>query len=229
MNTMKKAVVLLCLGGLSLTGCERLQEKSLSAEAEACRAQIVAFRANVGLDDVKMLRERRVICEQTLSLTNAEERIMLFREFVKEFYKIDISKCTVREASYMLGNQNYYSNCEYLAYGLIRAGGSREEAWQSLMTGLEKYRQMCFAYGDENDMSDGFSREAFDRRKVARWGPKYWKCCLLFCRDHTIRTVIVWDSKDEILHYQRRLQDRFGQWLESSADGNVTNSKEVKR
>ena len=43
-------------------------------------------------------------------------------------------------------------------------------AWQSLMTGLDKYRQLCFAYGDENDLSDGFVRDAFDRRKVARWG-----------------------------------------------------------
>ena len=130
-------------------------------------------------------------------------------EFVKEFYKIDISKCTVREATYMLGNENYYSNCEYLAYCLIKSGGSREEAWQSLMMGLEKYRQMCFAYGDENDMSDGFSREAFYRRKVAQWGPKYWQCSLLFCRDHTIRTVIAGDSKDTISQYQRRLQDKF--------------------
>ena len=209
MNTIKTAIVFLCLGGLSLAGCERLREKPLSAEAEACRAQIAAFRANVGLDGAKMLRKRREICEQTLSLTNIEERIVLFREFVKEFYKIDISKCTVREATYMLGNENYYSNCENLAYCLIKSGGSREEAWQSLMTGLEKYRQMCFAYGDENDMSDGFSREAFDRRRVAQWGPKYWKCCLLFCRDHTIRTVIAWDSKDTISQLQRRLQDKF--------------------
>ena len=209
MNAVKTAVVLLCMSGLSLTGCERPCGKPLSAEAEACRAQIAAFRSNVGLDGGKLLRERRKIGEQTLSLTNTQERIVLFREFVNEFYKIDISKCTVREASYMLGNQNYYSNCEYLAHGLIRAGGSREEAWQSLMTGLEKYRQMCFAYGDENDMSDGFSREAFDRRRVAQWGPKYWKCCLLFCRDHTIRTVIAWDSKDAISHFQRRLQDKY--------------------
>ena len=208
MNAIKKAVVLLCLGGLSLTGCERSCEKALSAEAEACRAQIAAFRENVGLDDVKLKRESNEIGEQTLSLTNAEERIMLFREFVKEFYKIDISKCTVREASYMLGNQNYYSNCEYLAYGLIRAGGSAEEAWQSLMTGLERYRQMCFSYGDENDMSDGFTPDAFYRRKVAKWGREYWQCCLLFCRDHTIKSVFGGD-KETIERLKARLQKKF--------------------
>ena len=224
---MQVVIILLCLGGLLLTGCERLQGKPLSAEAEACRAQIAAFRANVGLDDVKMLRERRAICEQTLSLTNTQERIMLFREFVKEFYKIDISKCTVGEATGML--YNYYLNCEYLAYCLIKSGGSREEAWQSLMTGLEKYRQMCFAYGDENDMSDGFTREAFYRRKVAQWGPKHWKGCLKICRDRTIKRVFGVDSKDAILHYQRRLQDKYGQWLEPSADGGVTNSTEVNK
>ena len=95
MNTVKTAAVLLCMGGLLLTGCERLPEKSLSAEAEECRAQIAAFRSDVGLDSVKLLRERRKIGERTLSLTNAQERIMLFREFVKEFYKIDIGNCTV--------------------------------------------------------------------------------------------------------------------------------------
>ena len=208
MNTIKTVVVLLCLIGLSLTGCERLRGKTLSAEAEACRAQIAAFRANVGLDDVKMLRERRVICEQTLSLTNTQERIMIFREFVKEFYKIDISKCSVREATGML--YNYYLNCEYLAYCLIKSGGSRDEAWQSLVTGLEKYRQLCFSFGDENDMSDGFTREAFYRRKVAQWGPKYWKGCLKICRDRTIKSVFGPDNKDTIERLQARLEKKFG-------------------
>ena len=143
MKQIKMTVVLLCMGGLSLTGCERLNEKPLSAEAEACRARIDAFRANVGLNGAKLLRERREICEQTLSLTNAEERIVLFRRFVKEFYKIDISHCTVREATDML--YDYYLIPEYLADDLIRAGGCKEEAWQSLVSGLEKYRQLCFS------------------------------------------------------------------------------------
>ena len=210
MNTINTATVLLCLSCFPLTGCEQPHQKSLSAEAEACRAQIAAFRENVGLDDVKLKRERNEIGEQTLSLTNAEERIMLFREFVKEFYKIDISKCTVTEASYMLGNQNYYSNCEYLAYGLIRAGGSKEEAWQSLMTGLEKYRQLCFSFGDENDMSDGWSPEARTRRHFAEWGRKSWGGCLLFCRNTTIKSVFGPDNKDTIEQLQARLEKKFG-------------------
>lgn len=133
---------------------------------------------------------------------------MLFREFVKEFYKIDISKCTVREAGYMLND--YYPNAEYLAYCLIKAGGSTDEAWQSLVTGLERYRQMCFAYGDENDMSDGFVREAFYRRKVAQWGREHWKGCLRFCRDHTIKSVFGHDNKDTIEQLKARLEKRFG-------------------
>ena len=207
MNTIGMATVLLCLGCFSLTGCRESHQKHLSAEAEACRARIAAFRANVGLNDTKLFRERKEIGEQTLSLTNAQERIMLFREFVKEFYKIDIGNCTVREATDML--YDYYSNSEYLAYGLRRAGGSTEEAWQSLVTGLEKYRQLCFSFGDEDDMSDGNGREAFERRRIARWGRKSWEGCLLFCRDHTIRTVIADGSKDAIHFFQRRLQDKF--------------------
>ena len=217
MKQIKMTVVLLCMGGLSLTGCERLNEKPLSAEAEACRARIAAFRANVGLNDVKLRRERTEIGEQTLSLTNAEERIMLFREFVKEFYKIDISKCTVKEAGYMLND--YYPNSEYLAYGLLRAGGSTEEAWQSLVTGLERYRQMCFAYGDENDMSDGFVREAFYRRKVAQWGREHWNGCLLFCRNTTIERVFGPDNKDTIERLQARLEKKFGKIEERRPKG----------
>ena len=227
MKQIKTAVVLLCMIGLSLTGCERSYEKPLSAEAEACRARIAAFRANVGLNDTKLFRERKEIGEQTLSLTNAQERIMLFRELVKEFYKIDISKCTDREATYMLNV--YYRVAEYLAYGLRRAGCSKEEAWQALVTGIEKYRQICFSFGDENDMSDGWSPKARERRIFARGGRKAWKGCLLFCRDTTIRTVIAGDSKDAILHFQRLLQDKYGQWLESAADGCDTNSGGLKR
>ena len=59
---------------------------------------------------------------------------------MNEFYKIDISKCTLGEANCLLGR--YCLMPEYLAYGLLRAGGSTEEAWQSLVTGLEKYRQV---------------------------------------------------------------------------------------
>ena len=208
MNTVKTAAVLLCMGGLLLTGCERLPEKPLSAEAEECRAQIAAFRSDVGLDSVKLLRERRKIGERTLSLTNAQERIMLFREFVKEFYKIDIGNCTVREATDML--YDYYSNSEYLAYGLRRAGGSTEEAWQSLVTGLEKYRQLCFSFGDENDMSDGKGREASERRRLARWGRKSWKGYLLFSRDTTIKSVFGPDNKDTIEQLKARLEKKFG-------------------
>ena len=207
MKQISAAVALLCVGGLSLTGCERPQEKPLSAEAEACRAQIAAFRSNVGLDDVKLRRMRNEVVEQTLSLTNSEERIVLFREFVKEFYKIDIGKCTVEEAIDMV--YEYYSDSEYLAYGLLRAGGSTDEAWQSLVTGLEKYRQLCFSFGDENGMSDGRGDEAGIRRHAAQWGPKVWKNTLRFCRDTTIRTVFGPD-KETIERLQARLVKRFG-------------------
>ena len=83
MKQTKTAVVLLCMSVFSLT---EAHQKSLSADAKACRAQTAAFRANVGLNGRKMLYESDTVGEQTLSLTNAQERIMLFREFVKEFY-----------------------------------------------------------------------------------------------------------------------------------------------
>ena len=206
MNTSMTAVVLLCLGvclgGFLLAGCE----KPLTPEAVACKARIATFRSVVGFDDVQMLREGRDIVEQALSLTNNQERIAVLREFVDEFYKIDISKCTVKEARSMLGR--YCLMPEYLAYGLIRAGGSKEEAWQALVKGLEKYRVMCFSYGDENDMADGWSREAGDRRHVARWGRKSWMGCLQFCRDHTIKSVFGGD-KETIEQFRVRLQKKF--------------------
>ena len=208
MKMIRTVAVLLCMCGFSLTGCERLHKKSLSAEAEACRAQIAVFRSNISLGDWKIFRDGRKIVEQAIALTNDQERIMLCREFTKEFYRIDISRCTVREAAYML--DEYCLMPEYLAYGLIRAGGSTEEAWRSLVTGLEKYRQLCFSFGDENDMSDGRGREASDRRHVARWGRKSWEGCLLFCRDHTIKSVFGPDNKDTIDRLQARLEKKFG-------------------
>ncbi len=72
MNAVKTAAVLLCISGLSQAGCGRPQEKPLSAAAEACKAQIAAFRSNVGLDGGKLLRKRRKIGEQQLPLTNEE-------------------------------------------------------------------------------------------------------------------------------------------------------------
>ena len=207
MKIIKTAVVLISLIGLSLTGCERSCKKPLSVEAEACRMRIAAFRSNVGLDDAKLFRESNEISEQMLSLTNSQERIMLFREFVKEFYKIDIGKCTDREATNML--YVHYRISEHLAYGLQRAGCSKEEAWQALLTGIEKYRQICFSFGDENDFSDGRGPKASERRIFALGGRKAWKGCLLFCRDHTIKRVFGVDDKDTIRQLQSRLQDKF--------------------
>ena len=204
---IKTAVVFLGLNALFLVGCEQPHKKPLSAEAEACRGRITSFRMNVGLDDVKILRDGRNIAEQTLSLTNGYERAALFHEFVDEFYKIDIGKCTSREAKCMLGR--YCLMPEYLAYGLLRAGGGTEEAWRVLVTGLEKYRQLCFSFGDENDLSDGWLPEARDRRHSARLGRKSWNGCLLFCSDHSIKSVFGVDSKDTISQFQRRLQDKF--------------------
>ena len=208
MKQVKTAVAIICLSGLSLTGCERSCEKPFSAEAEACRARIAAFRPNVGLNGAKLVCERKEICEQTLSLTNTYERIVLFREFIKELYKIDISNCTVREATDML--YDYYLIPERQAYGLIRAGGSKEESWQVLVTGLEKYRQLCRSFGDENDMSDGNGNEARERRRMAQWGRKSWEGCLLFCRDHTIKSVFGGDGdKETIEQFNARLQKKF--------------------
>jgi len=206
MKQIKTAVALICLSGLSLTGCERKCEKPLSAEAEACRARIAAFRSNVGLNDAKIFSESNEISEQTLSLTNALERIMLFRELVNEFFKIDISKCTDREATNML--YVHYRISEHLAYGLLMAGCSKEEAWQTLVTGIEKYRQICFSFGEENDFSDGWSPKAGERRIFARGGRKAWKGCLLFCRDHTIKSVFGGD-KETIEELKARLQKKF--------------------
>lgn len=205
---MRTTFALLCISSYLAAGCVKSEPQRLSPEAEACRARIVAFRSNVGFDDVKLLRDGRSIVEQALSLTNGQERIVQLREFVREFYRIDISRCTVREANYMLGR--YCLMPEYLAYGLIRAGGSKEEAWQTLVTGLDKYRQLCFSYGDENDMADGKGNEARERRRIARWGRKSWKGCLQFCRDHTIRSVFGHDNKDTIERLQARLEKKFG-------------------
>ena len=208
MKLLRTAFVLLCMSSCVAAGCTKCEPQTLSAEAKDCRSRIVAFRVDVGFDDVKLLRDGRSIVEQTLSLTNGQERIALLREFVREFYRIDISKCTVKEASCMLGR--YCLMPEYLAYGLIRAGGSKEEAWKVLITGLEKYKSLCFAYGDENDMSDGNGNEARERRRIARWGRKSWKGCLQFCRDHTIKSVFGGDGdKETVEQLKTRLQKKF--------------------
>ena len=208
MKLLRTAFVLLCMSSCVAAGCTKCEPQTLSAEAEACRSRIVAFRVDVGFDDVKLLRDGRSIVEQTLSLTNGQERIALLREFVREFYRIDISKCTVKEASCMLGR--YCLMPEYLAYGLIRAGGSKEEAWKVLITGLGKYKSLCFAYGDENDMSDGNGNEARERRRIARWGRKSWKGCLQFCRDHTIKSVFGGDGdKETVEQLKTRLRKKF--------------------
>ena len=203
---LRAAFALLCMSSCVAAGCTKCEPQTLSSEAAACKARIATFRSVVGFDDVQMIRDGRDIVEQALSLTNNQERIAVLREFVDEFYKIDISKCTVKEARSMLGR--YCLMPEYLAYGLIRAGGSKEEAWQALVKGLEKYRIMCFSYGDENDMADGWSREAADRRHVARWGRKSWLGCLQFCRDHTIKSVFGGD-KETIEEFKARLQKKF--------------------
>ena len=100
---MRKTFVLLCISSCLAAGCAKCEPQRLSAEAEACREQISTFRARVGLDARLIMREGRQLCDQTLSLTNANERIVLLKEFIKEFYAVEIGKCNIYETSGLIG------------------------------------------------------------------------------------------------------------------------------
>ena len=95
-------------------------------------------------------------------------------------------------------------------FGLIRAGGTDEEAWQAMVKGLENYKRMCLAHGDENDFSDGNGADANERRRIARWAKKTWLGCLEFYEKHTIRTVFSAVSKDAVRRYAERWNKKFG-------------------
>ena len=96
---LRAAFALLCMSSCVAAGCTKCEPQTLSSEAAACKARIATFRSVVGFDDVQMLRDGRDIVEQALSLTNNQERIAVLREFVDEFYKIDISSQLDSESS----------------------------------------------------------------------------------------------------------------------------------
>ena len=205
---MRTTFALLCMSSCLAAGCAEREPQRLSAEAEACREQITAFRMRVGLDARLIMREGRQLCDQTLSLTNTNERITLLKEFIKEFYAVEIDECNIYETSGLIGE--YCRMPQYLAYGLIRAGGTAEEAWQVMVKGLENYKRMCLAHGDENDFSDGNGADANERRRIVRWAKKTWLGCLELYEKHVIRSVFGAVSKDAVRHYTERWNKKFG-------------------
>ena len=208
MKMLRTAFALLCMSCCLVSGRAKREPQRLSPEAEACREQISTFRSRVGLDARLIMREGRQLCDQALSLTNENERVALLREFVKEFYSVEIDKCNIYETSGLIGE--YCRAPKYIAYGLIRAGGTDEEAWQAMVKGLENYRRMCFAHGDENDFSDGYGPYANERRRIVRWAKKTWLGCLEFYEKHSIRPVFGAVFKDSVHHYAERWNKKFG-------------------
>jgi len=201
-------IALLCMSSCVAAGCTKCEPQTLSPEAAACREQISTFRTRVGLNARLIKHEGRQLCDQTLALTNANERIALLREFVKEFYAVEIDKCNIYETSGLIGE--YCRAPKYIAYGLIRAGGTDEEAWQAMVKGLENYKRMCLAHGDENDFSDGTSADANERRRIVRWAKKTWLGCLEFYEKHSIRPVFSAVSEDAVRRYTERWNKKFG-------------------
>ena len=208
MKMLRTAFALLCMSSCVAAGCTKCEPQTLSPEAAACREQISTFRTRVGLNARLIKHEGRQLCDQTLALTNANERIALLREFVKEFYAVEIDKCNIYETSGLIGE--YCRMPEYLAYGLIQAGGTDEETWQTMVKGLENYKRMCHAHGDEDDFSDGNGADANERRRIARWAKKTWLGCLEFYEKHAIRTVFSAVSKDAVRRYAERWNKKFG-------------------
>ena len=205
---MRKTFALLCISSCLAAGCAKHEPQRLSAEAEACREQISTFRARVGLDARLIMREGRQLCDQTLALSNANERVALLMEFVKEFYAVEIDKCSIYETSLLIGE--YCRAPKYIAYGLIRAGASDEEAWQAMVKGLANYKRMCHAHGDENDFSDGNGADANERRRIVRWAKKTWLGCLEYHEKHSIRPVFSAVSEDAVRRYTERWKEKFG-------------------
>ena len=54
-------------------------------------------------------------------------------------------------------------------------GATELDIWNLISSAFEKYRKVCFSFGDEKDYSDGRSPEARNRRLMARVMPKYWE------------------------------------------------------
>ena len=208
MKIMRTTFVLLCISSCLSTGCVKHDQQRLSLDAEVCRERISTFRVHVGLDAMLLMREGRKLCDQTLALTNANERIVLLREFVNKFYAVEIDKCSIYETSKLIGE--YCRMPKYLAYGLIRAGGTDEEAWQAMIRGLENYKRMCLAHGDEDDLSDGNGADANERRRIVRWAKKTWLGCLEFYEKHSIRPVFGAVSEDAVRRYTERWNKKFG-------------------
>ena len=132
----------------------------------------------------------------------------MLRQFVHEFYAVEIEKCNIQETRRLIGE--YCRAPKYLAYGLIQAGGTAEEAWQVMVKGLENYKRMCLAHGDENDFSDGNGADANERRRIVRWAKKTWLGCLELYEKHAIRPVFGAVSKDAVRHYTERWKEKFG-------------------
>lgn len=149
----------------------------------------------------------RDICQTMQSMTNSEVRVKTLHETANAVASIDFAKFSLREKEGM--SQNFFRVYEQLSYHLIENGVSEQIVGDFIISGFRKYREMCFSFGDEKDMSDGKGREAMERRRMARGMRLAWLNDAGFFEQHSIRTIF-YNHKDAGRRFAERWHREFG-------------------
>ena len=201
------AIALLGIVAITMCGCRRHGEEELYTKSNEVN-WTKEDEAKLQVRNAFKLEENvRKFYDQITSISNPVARAELFSKLAQATSNIDYEKWPLHEIENL--TLCFCSMYEQLAYGMFMNGATELDIWNLISPAFEKYRKVCFSFGDEKDYSDGRSPEARNRRLMARVMPKSWEEETAHFEQISVG-LIFWNDPDSAEKFLERWHQKFG-------------------
>ena len=181
------AIALIGLVAITMCGCRRHGDEGLYTKPNEVNWTKEDDAKLQVRNAFKLEENMRKFYDQITSISNSVVRSRLFAKLAQAASNIDYENWTMREIESL--PLNFACIYEVLGYGMFMNGATELDIWNLIFPAFEKYRKVCFSFGDEKDYSDGRSPEARNRRLMARAMPKSWELKTAYFEQDAVRLI----------------------------------------
>lgn len=196
---------------LQLVACDNRHDTQTEVEVAPESVKVMEALDSIDPEDFRkgrVLGDRiRGICNLIQTVPDAQERLNLLLKTAQKVDSMTFSGYSYREMRSM--KREYLLMYEALAYALVENKVEESMVENFILSGFEKYKNMCFTLGGENDMSDGNSRSALERRRMAKTMRLAWMDDAGFFEQRSIRTIF-FNNPKAIERFTKRWLEMFG-------------------
>jgi hypothetical protein len=159
------------------------------------------------------------------AITNTNQRAYAITILRDSVLSMDLSKKSDYQKGCLVGE--YWQILHMLGRSMLECDFPDKEVHYYLITGWSKYRDMCFSFGDENDLKGDSGRVAKMRRMQAKGMRLSYENDLGFFERKLIPLMYRGFPKQKMDEFLEVWHAKFGCRVERSDDGSRTRSQGV--